>query len=77
MEEYWLVHWKSNDWVPYCCKSCLKWEPEKDKMIQCDEWTLMSPNEYCDNHNLDSTETVVEVVNFVKDYIQNNASPLK
>jgi len=71
MKQYWLKHWISNEWVPYWCYSCIKWEPEKGNThrIHCDKWILMNPNEYCNNFSIDDTKTPEEVINFIKNFI--------
>ena len=76
MENIWLNHWKSNNWIPYCCTSCVKWTPEWSIywIIRCDKWTLMDPNEYCKDFTLDeSIKDPEEVINIVKIFIQKNS----
>lgn len=75
MEKLWLIHWISNGWVPYCCASCVKSEPNWSiyAMIRCDKWTLMRPDGYCDmDFSLDETRTTLEVIDLVKKYIELN-----
>ena len=76
MEKYWLNHWKTNDWVPYSCSSCLKWEPEKwyTHRIHCDKWLSMKPNEYCGDYSIDITKEPEEVIQFVRDFVEKNSS---
>jgi len=79
MESLWLVHWKSNEEVPYSCSSCLKWEPNGSTywMIRCDKWTLMRPNDYCYDFSLDDTMTMSDVINIVKEYICINSKKIE
>lgn len=76
MEKLWLTHWKNNNWVPKCCASCIKWEPNNSVYweIRCDLWSLMHPNDYCNSssYQLDESKTPKEVVDFVKKFIEIN-----
>jgi len=74
MEGLWLNHWKSNDWTPYCCYSCINQEPEwPNNRIRCDKWILMNPNEFCTDFSLDSTKTCEEIIDFIQQYIAKNS----
>lgn len=74
MERLWLKHWRNNNWVPYCCTSCVKWEKKEDWYIKCDNWVLMKSNEYCGkDYSLDESKTPEEVIHYVQNFINKNS----